>query len=478
MLGSWGSLVNPDRIRRDRRHCVNEILEHIDAHSDDYLNQLMRACAQPSVSAQGEGLGEMAVLVAGMLRRTGFDVQLVRPGPEDAPPVVLGRMSGGSDRTLLLYNHYDVQPPEPLEEWVAPPFEPDVRDGKVYGRGTADNKGSIVSRLWALRAYLAHRDVLPVDVVWVIEGEEEVGSPHLGDFAARHSREFRGAYGCLWEGGGRNARDRYEIALGCKGILYVELRVQEGTRDLHSALAATVVNPAWRLIWALNTLKGPEGVVRIPGFYDNVRPVSLAQREALSQWDYPEEEVRQLYGVEHFLDGLTGYELKERLIFGPTCNVDGLRAGYGGPGSKTVLPSRASAKLDFRLVPDQDPVRILTLLREHLEGEGFGDVRVISFDEGERPVAGDPSHPFVRACVRTAERIYGHEPALIPMMAGTGPVHQLCGQFGIPVTTAAGTGYAGSRVHAPNEHIRIDDFIVVTKYLVGLLDELAWSPSA
>lgn len=451
---------------------MEAILDHIEAHTDEYLRRLVHACSQASISAEGEGLDGMAELVAGMLDGIGFDVASVSPGVEDAPPVVLGRMRGRSDRTLLLYNHYDVQPVDPLDEWHTAPFEPDVRDGKVYARGTADNKGSIVSRVCALEAYLAHRGNLPVNIVWVIEGEEEIGSPHLDGFAQQYADVLREAYGCVWEAGSRNARDRYEIALGCKGLLYVELRAQEAVRDLHSAMAATVPNPAWRLLWALSTLKGPDGTVRIAGFYDDVRPPTPSQREVLSDWDYPEEDVKNLYGIDQFLDGLTGDELKERLIFSPTCNVDGFHTGYGGPGSKTVLPSRAFAKVDFRLVPDQDPRRILQLLQEHLERERFVDVEVVASDEGEHPVVGDPDHPFVETCVRAAERIYGHTPALIPMMAGTGPMHQLCGQFGVPMATAAGVGYAESRAHAPNEHIRIDDFVVVTKYLVGLLEAL------
>ena len=448
---------------------MNEIFDHIEAHTDEYLARVKRACAQPSISAQGKGIVEMADLVTEMLRTVGFGVELV---PTDGAPVVLGRMAGRSERTLLLYNHYDVQPVDPLDEWTTPPFEPDLRDGKLYARGTADNKGSIVSRVCALEAYLAYRDALPVNIVWVIEGEEEIGSPYLGQFAEQRADMLREAYGCVWEAGGKNAREEYEIALGCKGLLYVELRIREAARDLHSALAATVVNPAWRLLWALNTLKGPDEHVRIPGFYDNVRPISPAQQQALADWDYPEEEVRILYGIDGFLDGLTGERLKERLIFGPTCNVDGFHAGYGGPGSKTVLPCQASAKLDFRLVPDQDPERILALLREHLAAEGFGNVEVIVFS-GEHPAAGDPAHPFVQTAVRTAGRVYGHRPALIPMMSGTGPVHQLCGQFGVPIVTAAGVGYAGSRGHAPNEHIRVADFVVVTQYMAALLEDLA-----
>jgi acetylornithine deacetylase/succinyl-diaminopimelate desuccinylase-like protein len=446
---------------------MNDIFAHIEAHADEYLARLRRACAQPSISALGQGLPEMADLVAGMLRDVGCSVELV---PTDGAPVVLGRMAGCGERALLLYNHYDVQPVDPLDQWTTPPFEPDVRDGRFYARGAADNKGAIVSRVCALEAYLAHRDALPVDLIWVIEGDEEIGSPHLDQFVAQHADLLRTAYGCVWEAGGKNARDRYEISLGCKGLLYVELRARGAGRDLHSALAAVVGSPAWRLMWALNTLKGPDERVRIPGFYDDVRPISSAQRRALAAWDYPEEEVRALYGVDRFLGGLSGDPLKERLIFGPTCNVDGFHTGYGGPGSKTVLPCQASAKVDFRLVPDQDPARILALLRAHLDAQGFDDVEITG--DGEHPSVGDPAHPFVQSATHAAERVYGYHPALIPMMSGTGPVHLLCGQFGVPMVTA-GVGYAGSRGHAPDEHIRIADFVAGTKYVAALLEQFA-----
>ncbi len=447
---------------------MEDVFAYIEAHADEYLARLERACAQPSISAHGEGLAEMADLVAGMLRHIGFSVELV---PTDGAPVVLGRMVGHGPRTLLLYNHYDVQPVDPLDEWTTPPFEPDVRDGLFYARGAADNKGAIVARVCAIEAYLAHRGELPVDLLWVIEGEEEIGSPHLGSFADRYAHLLRDSYGCVWEAGGKNARDRYEIALGCKGLLYVELRTRGAARDLHSALASVVGSPVWRLVWALNALKAPDGHVCIPGFYDDVLPISPAQRQALAEWHYPEEEARALDGVDEFLDWLSGSALKERLIFGPTCNVDGFHAGYGGPGSKTVLPCQASAKLDFRLVPDQDPARVLALLRAHLDALGFDDVE-IAFSDGERPVAGDPTHPFVQSAACTAERVYGYRPELIPMMIGTGPVYLLCGQFGVPIVTA-GVGYAGSRGHAPDEHIRIADFVAATQYIAALLEELA-----
>ncbi len=445
---------------------MEAILSDIQSHAEQYLSRLMAAIAQPSISSQGVGLTEMANSLADILQVVGFQVEQV---PTDGPPVLLAQMAGRGSETLLFYNHYDVQPVDPLDLWTSPPFEPTVREGKLYGRGTADNKGAIVARLCAIESYLRVRGSLPVNLVWAIEGEEEIGSIHLHQFVAARQDVLQGVVGCVWEAGGKNARDRYEIALGCKGLVYVELQTKGAVRDLHSALAAIVPSPTWRLLWALNSLKGPDGRIRIPGFSDDVHPPTPAQKRALADWDYPEEKVRALYGIETFLDGLTGLALKERLIFGPTCNVDGFHAGYGGPGGKTVLPAEARAKVDFRLVPDQRPERVVELLRAHLDAEGFTDVE-IAWWEGEAPAAGDPEHPFVQVAIRAAEQVYGHRPAIVPSMAGTGPVHILCAQFGVPVVTA-GVGYADSRAHAPDENIRIADFFAGTRYIAALLDQ-------
>ncbi len=446
---------------------MQRIFTHIEAQSDTSLNRLRRLCAQPSVSAQGEGLEATAHLVADMLTEIGCEVTLV---PTDGPPVILAQKHVGSAYTLLLYNHYDVQPVDPVDEWLSAPFEPSIRDKKFYARGAADNKGAIVSRIGAIEAYQAQQGQLPVNILWVIEGEEEIGSPHLAQFVDAYTDLLRTADGCVWESGGKNARGKYQIALGCKGLLYVELKARHASHDLHSALAAIVGNPAWRLIWALGAIKTPDERIQIPGFYDAVRPISSAQQRALAHWSYPEDESRALYGIDQFIGGVSGQALKEQLLFHPTCNVDGFQNGYTGPGSKTVLPCEATVKLDFRLVPDQDPEQILALLRAHLDAQGFDDIEIVSSD-GEHPFAGDPEHPFVQIAGRVAEQIYGHKPAIIPMMSGTGPVYLLCGQFGVPMITA-GVGYAGSNAHAPNEHIRIKDFVAGTKYIAALLEAL------
>ncbi len=446
----------------------DQIGEYIDSHVDLYLERLRQACAQPSISAHNHGLEDMADMCVELLKSIGFEAEQVVAG---GPPVVVGRLAGDSRRSLLFYNHYDVQPVDPLDEWDTDPFEPVIRDGAFYARGAADNKGAIVSRICALEAYLAHRGSSPVDLVWVLEGEEEVGSPHLDQFVAQYTDTLRSVDGCIWEAGGKDARGRYQISLGCKGLLYVTLRVQTADTDLHSALAAIVANPAWRLSWALNALKGPDGRIQIPGFYDKLLPVTPAQREALAAWDYPEAEARDLYGVDEFLDGLSGERLKEALIFSPTCNIAGFHAGYGGPGSKTVLPREATAKLDFRLAPEQSPDEIIGQLRAYLDEQGFSDVEIVASD-GEHPVGGDPDHPFTRTAVRAAARVYGHTPSVLPMMSGTGPVHVLCGQFGAPIVTA-GVGYSGSRAHGPNEHIHVADFVEGIKYIVAFLEEFA-----
>lgn len=447
---------------------MEEIFADVEAHFPEYLALLKRALGQPSIAAEGQGISEMAELLAEDLRAVGFAAEIV---PTDGAPVLLAHMEGRRPERLLFYNHYDVQPVDPLELWEFPPFEPTVRDGKLFARGASDNKGAIYARLAAVESYLRVRGELPLGLTWVIEGEEEIGSVHLHQFVEARKDALKNVLGCVWEAGGKDARERYEIALGCKGILYVELRARGAARDLHSANAAIVENPAWRLVWALNSLKGPDGRVRIPGFYDIVRPPTPAQRAALADWEFPEDEVRKLYGIDRFLDGLTGMALKERLIFGPTCNIDGFHSGYGGPGSKTVLPAEAVAKLDFRLVPDQEPKQVVEALRKHLDAEGFSDVE-IAWWEGEKPWAGDPEHPFVQTAVRAAERVYGHRPAILPMMAGTGPVYLLCGQFGTPMITA-GVGYADSRAHSPNENIRLQDFAQGIKYIVAMFEEIS-----
>lgn len=444
-----------------------KIDSYLDAHLDVSIGELSRLCAQPSVSAQNWGLQECAALVAEMLKARGFLVEIT---PTAGAPVVFAERKGRSDKTLLFYNHYDVQPAEPLELWNSPPFEPSLRDGVLYARGVSDDKGHLVSRLFALDALLAETGGLPCGVKFIIEGEEETSSVHLGDYVRGHVEQLK-ADGCVWEFGGVDYRDVPMQYLGLRGICYVELSVETANQDVHSGLGGSIFNnAAWRLVWALNSLKGPDERICIPGFYDRVREPSARDRALMQALPETSQEYRKRYGVSGFLKGLEGgVELRLAEVFQPTCTICGLTSGYQGPGSKTVLPAKASAKVDFRLVPDQEPEEILRLLRAHLDAEGFGDVN-IHFWGGDAPARTDPDDPFVQMVVDSAQDVYGRPMEVVPMSGGSGPNHMFIEALGVPVVTA-GVGHPGAQVHAPNENLRLDLYLKGAKHIARIISE-------
>lgn len=443
---------------------IEKIDRYLEEHLDESLEELARFCAQPSVAAQNWGLEETAAMVAEMLRKRGFFAEIQSTG---GAPVVYGERPGG-DKTLLIYNHYDVQPPEPLELWQSPPFEPTRRDGKMYARGISDDKGHLVSRLFAIDALLAETGDLPCTIKFVVEGEEEVGSVNLKDYVKEHQRQLA-ADACIWEFGGVDHREVPMQYLGLRGICYVELSIETAEVDVHSGLGGGIFpNSAWRLVWALNSLKGPDEHIRIPGFYDPVRPPSERDRELMAALPEAAEEYKERYGVQGFIKGLTGGpELHIAQVFEPTCTICGLTSGYQGPGSKTVQPARASAKVDFRLVPDQTPDQVLEALRRHLDEQGFSDVQ-IDFLGGEPPARTDPDDPFVDLVVQSAEPVYGRPMQVVPMSGGSGPNHPFQHYLDIPIVSA-GIGYPGANGHAPNENIRIDLYLKGAMHIARIL---------
>jgi len=444
---------------------------YLDSHLDDSIAELSRLVAQPSVGAQNWGMTECAELVAGMLRLRHFDVQIL---PTGGAPVVYAERSGRSPKTVLIYNHYDVQPPEPLDLWDSPPFEPALRQGKLYGRGVSDDKGQLTSRLFAIDALLDADGELPCKIKFIIEGEEETGSLHLPDFIAKH-QDLLAAQACVWEFGGVDHRETPMQYLGLRGICYVELAVETASMDVHSGTGGSIFpNPAWRLVWALSTLKTPDEHIRIPGFYDPIKPPSQRDRQLMQALPEVADEYKTRYGVDHFLKGLTGgVELRMAEVFEPTCTICGLTSGYQGPGSKTVLPARASAKVDFRLVPDQTPEQVLQQLRAHLDAEGFPDIQ-ITFMGGGPAARTDPEDPFVELVVRTAEPVYGKAMQIVPMVGGSGPNYPFVHLLKQPVVSA-GAGYPGTLAHAPNENIRLDLYVKHARHMVRILKEFASS---
>jgi len=450
---------------------MQDVFDYIDAHQETFVQRVQRLCRQPSIAAQNVGIQETARMVAQLMEEVG-----VRPEQyaTNGAPVVYGTVGSGTP-TLLIYNHYDVQPPEPLELWESPPFAAEVRDGKLYARGAADNKGNLVARLCAVEAWLRTRGSLPLTVKFVVEGEEEVSSAHLHEFVRQHTDLIK-ADGCIWEAGGKDIQENPGLYMGAKGILYVELEARGANRDLHSSQATVVPNPAWRLVWALSTLKDRDEDILIQGFYDEVAEPTPEEMEHLRRIAAQRDDdlSRRDLGLDKYLLGVSGLQLVKRNLFQPTCTICGFGAGYTGPGSKTVLPSKATAKIDFRLVPNQRPDDILDKLRTHLAQNGFADIEVRLLG-AERPARTPVDSALARVMQETVKEIYGRDPVVSPLMAATGPMYELTAQFGIP-TVGTGAGYAHSNGHAPNENIRLDDFFQHLKHVALIFDRFARTP--
>ncbi|MDQ6695215.1 MAG: M20/M25/M40 family metallo-hydrolase [Chloroflexota bacterium] len=447
--------------------------DYIDEHFDSSIERLVRWCKQPSVSTEDYGVKEMAALAAEELESLGYAVETF---PTAGQPVIVAELGPKGMPTILIYDHYDVQPVGDPALWSSPAFQPEVRDGKMYGRGVSDTKGNIVSRLEAIEAYRSVHGTLPVRIVWLLEGEEEIGSPNLDPFI-NANKEKLAADGCIWEFGSYTWEGTPNIFLGLKGMLSIELISRGANRDLHSAGAAFIASPVWRLVWALNAIKSPDERINIPDFYKDISVPTAAQAALVHS--IPDETQRDLesFGLHGYLNGMSGSAVYHASSFTPTANIQGIVAGYTGPGSKTILPNEACAKIDFRLVPDQDPEAIFQSLQRFLRDHGFEDVEVQRIpNEGDLlPAISDPSTPFIRSVVQACREVSGKEPVVIPSSAGSGPMSPFTaakpGGLGLP-TAAFGMGYPDSRSHAPDENIRLADMKAHMKTVARLIDLL------
>ena len=449
-----------------RERVMRELMAYVDQHVDEFIEDLRVLCRQPSISAQNKGIDECVKALEWLMHEAGVDVKVIPV--KNGNPVVFGEVKAKEAKeTLGFYNHYDVQPADPLELWETPPFDVDVRDGKVYARGVSDNKGNILARLQAVKAVKETFGELPVNLKFLIEGEEEIGSPHLPSFV-RENMDLLRADGYIWEGDGVDQKERPIITLGAKGILYVEFRAKGAKADVHSSRAPLVPNPAWRLVWALSSIKGPDEKIRISGWYDDVFPPTEEELRLLEEASFDEEAEKRKLGLKEFLGCLTGVESRKALYFSTTCNICGFDAGYKGPRTKTVLPSEAMVKVDFRLVEAQRPDVLFERLVEHLRRNGFEDIELINYG-GYEAAKTPPNDPFVTRVVKAAENVYGSKPVMWPTTAGTSPIYLIKNWMGIPVVSGGGVGYPGANIHAPNENIRIRDYVRSIKCVAALI---------
>jgi acetylornithine deacetylase/succinyl-diaminopimelate desuccinylase-like protein len=446
----------------------------VEERLDAWTEELAQYCRFPSEEGDVDALRAAADWTAERLRAAGAEVRVIDlPDHPEVPPLVVGEIGDGP-RTVNLVQHYDVQPAVPLELWTAPPYEPEVRDGRLYARGATDNKGELLPRLWAVEAYRDAIGDLPVRLRFLVEGEEESGSPSLNALLDR-APELRRADAALIEGGGLSPEDVPEIAGGGRGIIVLRLRVRTIAYDAHSSAAVILPNAAVRMAQALASMYTADGLPAVDGLDVGIRPPTEAQLDVVAHMPLERlEDDRREYGVERFIGGRDGREALHALTFAPTLNVQGLWSGFIGEGDKTITPAEANARLDIRIVPDQVPEEVVDSVRRHLAKAGFGDVEVI-LEEAEPAWWTPPDHPLLDAAARASEAIAGKTASRYVSMPGTVPMHQVCAAHRVPCTLL-GAGRDDCHAHAPDENIRIEDLGRAVRITARFLDELAALP--
>lgn len=446
---------------------MDGIFRYVDQNRERFLDELYVLLRQPSISAENQGVVECAQLLKQQMEDIGIPARVL---PTAGHPVVYGELhSEGAKRTILIYGHYDVQPADPIELWHSPPFEPTIRDGRLYGRGTGDNKGQFFAHLKAVEAILRVNKTLPVNLKFLFEGEEEIGSRSLRAFMQENAGLLSADY-CYCSDGGMHPGDQPTVIFGVRGILYVEVNATGANRDVHSGnLGAFVPNSAWRLVQFLNTLKDEDGRVRVKGFYDAVLPPTDAERETIGKIPFDREILKNLGVSGEPAPGEPSFY--ERIMFHPTLNICGLTSGYGGPGMKTIVPHTAKVKIDMRLVVNQDPDDIYQKFIAHAQAHGFGDLPIEKlgvFYPSRTPI----THPLGQAAVAAVKRGFGKAPLVMPCMGGSDPDYYFTKVLGVPRVNVPYAPHDENN-HAPNENIKLDGFFCGIKTTAAFLHEAA-----
>jgi len=429
------------------------VYAYIQAHRDAFVDELIAYLRQPSISSENVGVEACAELLRTIMESCGLTSRVL---PTAGHPVVFGERRVDPDLpTVLIYGHYDVQPVDPLTAWETLPFEPAIRNGRIYARGSGDNKGQHLAQLLALRAYVQSAGELPLNVKVLVEGEEESSSPNLPRFVEEH-RDLLRADVVYVSDGPVHESGRPLLVLGVRGILSIELQARGARTDLHSGNRGGVVpNPAWQLVELLATMRDPQGRILIEGFHDAVRPPPAAEQAAIAALPLDLPAVLGELGIAR-LPPPDGAGYYERLMLMPTLNICGFHSGYGGPGKKTVIPSAAVAKLDMRLVPDQDPDDIYRKVARHVERHAPG-VRVV-YQGSMRPSRTPIENPANRAVVDAIAEGTGQTPLVVPSLGGSLPNYVFTEILGLPCLTVPYANFDENN-HAPNENLEIDRFI-------------------
>jgi len=448
---------------------LTAVYAHVDRSLDRYLSEVSDFCRIPSVGGDAAAMSDARRWLEGAFGRIGMDPRPIEW--EGAHPYLFATSGDARGTSVLFFNHYDVADyTNPIREIAGErhPFSGTIEGGKLYARGSADDKGTLLARMHAFEALRAVG--APTPTRFLVEGKRGVSNTALESFVATH-HDLVDSECCLWEAGAKDERERQTISLGHKGNLYVDL-VVPGTDRVWPSRYTLFPNPAWTLVWALASLKDRDERVRLPGFYDRVRPVGeVEEREVYAHLADDTAQLKQRAGIPAFVAGVEGREALRRLYGQPSLAVCGLEGGATGPGQKLTLPQTARAKIEFRLVPDQDPDEVLASLRAHLDREGFG---VIELEVQGKcpPYRTDAGGWLPRLLLDTAARVYPQGAVLTPVATGIGNRYVFTKWTKMPIAGFA-IGYAGYQIETNDEHIRVEDYREQVKWVATILAELA-----
>lgn len=446
---------------------MNEALfDHIDTNAAEFVARVMDYVRHPSISAHDIGIRKVAGMLVAHLEDLGFEAGLVEtPGH----PFVLGRFDVDPAKpTVLLYGHYDVQPPDPLEAWISPPFEPALRDGRIWARGIGDNKGQHFAQLLAIETHLKVHGTLPCNVIFLLEGEEEIGSPQIADFVKQNADQLQADL-VVTSDGPLHESGQPVITFGVRGVASFDLLAKGASRDVHSGnFGGVVPNPIWTLVQLLATMKDADGNITVEGINEPVIPATNLEREVVSRLPDDETAVKADLAIEE-LDGPRDRPYWDRLMFHPTLTINGISGGYNGPGSKTVLPNQAIAKCDIRLVEPLTPDYVFERVEAHV-ARFAPKVEVIRHN-GMLPSKTPLTSPFAAPLIAAVKAARGVDPLLYPTVGGSLPDYVFTKILDLPAFVIPYAN-ADEANHAPNENLEVVRFVDGIKTGSAVLAEL------